>query len=137
LRIFVQILVFFFFASGLAEANTYRFQELLKLGKDEQKKFLVKYGNNQKIFEFRWTLRVGDSLVVLRSYDRIVGQNVLHLAPKRDSFRVPLKPYEKSHAKPYILVKYVEYDFELDKAVLMLFLSDENMQVSLEDLEGK
>lgn len=137
MKFIVRLAVFVLFIVSFLQANEYRYEELVKLSKDESKKFLVKYGTNQKVFEFRWTLHTNSSLIILRSYDRIVAQNVLYLQPKRDSFRVELKPSDGGYVKPYILVKFAEYDYETQKAVLKLFLSDASMQVNLEDLEDK
>ena len=120
------------------QANEYRFVETIKLSKDEYKKFLVKYDEIQKVFKFRWTLYINDGLVVLRSYDRIVAQNLLSTKAKRRSFRVILKPSGIDYSNtPYILIKFIEYDFGEEKAVFKLFLSDRNSEVSLEDLENE
>src|SRR3989339_563071 len=75
----------FIFASDLVETK-----EIL-LKKDVQKKILVKYADKEKLFKFRWTLYKNGGLVVFRSYDKIVAQNVLYLRHENQSFRVELK----------------------------------------------
>lgn len=122
----------------LLQANEYRYTETIKLSKDEYKKFLVKYDQSEKLFKFRWTLYSNGGLVVLRSYDRIVAQNVLYAEHARGSIRVDLKPRGQGFRnRSYVLIKFVEYNFSEQKAVFKLFLSDPKLQVSLEHLEEK
>ncbi|MFT5662261.1 MAG: hypothetical protein ACI9TV_002911 [Sulfurimonas sp.] len=119
-------------------ANEYRYIETVKLSKDEHKKFLVKYDKSEKLFKFRWTLYSNSTLVILRSYDRIVAQHVLYAKQNRRSIRVDLKPKGQGFNNlPYVLIKFIEYDFSIDKAIFKLFLSDKGSQVSLEHLEDK
>ena len=107
----------------------------ISLKKDEQKKILVKYGSIEKIFKFRWTLYKNNGLVIFRSYDKIVAQNILYLRHKNQSFRIELKPrgYDFYNV-PYILVKFKEFDYETATAKFGLYLSDDKMQISLENL---
>jgi len=133
-----KFLILVLFTTIYIQANEYQYEETIELSKDEYKKFLVKYDEIQKMFKFRWTLYANDTLVVLRSYDRIVAQNILELRAKRKSFRVDLKPSGAGYNDtPYVLIKFVEYDYSTNKAVFKLFLSDRNLKVGLEHLENE
>jgi len=126
------------FIASFLQANEYRYVETIKLSKDEHKKFLVKYDKSEKLFKFRWTLYTNGGIVILRSYDRIVAQHMLFLRQKRRSFRVDLKPKGEGFKNlPYVLIKFIEYDFDINKAVFKLFLSDKDLKVGLEHLEDK
>lgn len=122
--------------SSVVFANNFRDIRIISLKKDEQKKILVEYGSVKKLFKFRWTLYKNGGLVILRSYDRIVAQNILYLKYSNQSFRFYLKPKGADfYNVPYLLVKFKEFDFEKNKAVFGLYLSDRNAQVSLKDLD--
>ena len=124
------------FTFSYIHANEFRDIVTIKLKKDEHKKILVKYGTSEKLFKFRWTLYANGGLVVLRSYDRVVAQNVLYLRHRNQSFRLELKPKGADYyLVPYVLVKFKEFDFETSEATFELFLSDKNMQVNLKFLE--
>lgn len=110
----------------------------ISLKKDEQKKILVKYDNKTRLFTFRWTLFINDGLVILRSYDRTVAQNILYLNHKNQSFRVELKTRGADfYNVPYILVKFTEFDFKKNIAKFELYLSDNKDQITLEILKNK
>jgi hypothetical protein len=134
LQIFFSVALF----SSVVFANNFKDIRIISLKKDEQKKILVKYGSVKKLFKFRWTLYKNKGLVVLRSYDRIVAQNVLYIRERNQSFRVELKPKGADfYQVPYLLVKFKEFDFEKNVAVFGLYLSDRKEQVQLEDLDKK
>ena len=138
MKFIFKVLLFIVLNVVYISANEYRYVETIKLSKDEHKKFLVKYDKSEKLFKFRWTLYANSTLVVLRSYDRIVAQNVLYAKHNKRSIRVELKPRGKGYKNlPYVLIKFIEYDFSIDKAVFKLFLSDRESQVSLDHLEDK
>jgi len=132
LRLFSILLLGFSFIF----ANDFAQSEEISLKKDEQKKILVKYDNKEKIFKFRWTLYKNGGLVVFRSYDRVVAQNVLYLRNKNQSFRVELKTRGADfYNTPYLLVKFKEFDQKSKKALFEIFLSDDKGQIVLEDLK--
>jgi len=132
----VYLLIFTTLFSGYLCANEYKDIVTVKLKKDETKKILVISGNSKKLFKFRWTLYANNGLVIFRSYDRIVGQNILYLNHKNQSFRVELTTRgADSYSVPYILVKFKEFDYETNEAIFQLFLSDRNAKVSLEYLK--
>jgi len=107
----------------------------ISLKKDEQKKILVKYGRIEKLFKFSWTLYINGGLVVFKSFDKIVSQNVLYLRYSNNSFRFNLKPKESPIVEaPYILVKFKEFNYETNEAQFELFISDRKMQILLEYL---
>lgn len=132
----LKFLILFIISFDFAQANEYRDIVTIKLKKDEHKKILVKYDKNEKLFKFRWTLYVNGGLVILRSYDRVVAQNVLKLNHKNQSFRLELKSRGVEYSVPYLLVKFKEFNSQTNEATFDMFLSDENMQVSLKYLEN-
>lgn len=133
---FLQILLLLFLSISLSSANDYRDIRKISLKKDEQKKFLVKYDNFQKLFKFRWTLYKNGGLVVFRSYDRKVAQNILYLNHKNQSFRLELKSRgADNYQVPYLLVKFKNFNYEKNEADFELFLSDEKMQLELKELK--
>jgi len=106
----------------------------ISLKKDEIKKITVKYDGFKKLFKFRWTLYKNGGLVVFRSYDKIVAQNILYLRNKNRSFRVELKPRGGDfYDIPYFLVKFKKFDHKKHKAVFELFLSDKKEQIKIEE----
>ena len=134
--IFRALILFLLLFSGLY-ANEYRSTKIIKLKKDENKKIIIKYAKVQKLFKFRWTLYVNGGLVILRAYDRVVAQNILYKRYKNQTFRLPLKIRGADlYNPPYILVKFLEFDYEKNEAIFKLFLSDKSSQVSLEYLEN-
>ena len=118
-------------------ANTYRDMVKFSLKKDEEKRVLVKYGKIQKLFQFRWTLFINDGLVILKSYDDIVSQNILYSNHKNQSFRIELLSRGANNYKtPYILVKFLEFDYEKNVAKFKLFLSDDEVRVRVKYLKN-
>ncbi len=120
----------FIFASDLVETK-----EIL-LKKDVQKKILVKYADKEKLFKFRWTLYKNGGLVVFRSYDKIVAQNVLYLRHENQSFRVELKTKgADSYNVPYMLVRFKEFKQDTKEALIEILLFDDKKQILLEELK--
>lgn len=137
MKIFFKTFLLISFLFCAIEANEYREIKIIKLKKDEHKKILVKYDKIQKLFKFRWTLYANGGLVILRSYDRIVAQNILYLRHKNQSFRLDLQPRGFSvSGVPYILVKFKEFDYETNEAIFEMFLSDDKLKVRLKYLEN-
>jgi len=119
------------FASGFKESR-----EIL-LKKDEQKNIFVKYANKKKLFTLRWTLYTDGALVIFRSYDKIVAQNVLSLRHENQSFRLELMPKgSKYPQRAYLLVKFKEFKEESKEALFELFLFDKGKLVELEELKN-
>jgi len=109
----------------------------ITLKKDEQKKILVKYGEVEKLFKFRWTLYVNKGLVILRSYDRVVAQNVLYTRHKNQSFRQELKTRgADNYTVPYILVMFKEFNYDKNEALFDLMISDKKEQIELKYLKN-
>ena len=135
MRLFLQAITLLFFLNSSVFAIDFKDMKKIYLKKDEQKKILVKYGTVEKLFKFRWTLYANGGLVVLRSYDKIVSQNILYLRNRNASFRFYLMPNGITYGyTPYILVKFKEFDYESGRALFELYISDRNMQVMLEYL---
>jgi len=117
------------FGQGLTLLKT------ISLKKDETKKILVKYDGYEKLFKFRWTLFINNTLTVLKSYDFIVSQTILYDDYKNRSFRFYLKPKGASNYNvPYILVKFKKFDFKQNKAIFELYIFDREMEIDLEYL---
>ena len=126
-----KIFLLLIFFNNLS-ANEYRYTKIIKLKKDESNKIIVKYEKIEKLFKFRWTLFTNGGLVVLRSYDRIVAQNILYLRDKNQSFRFDLKPKGGSFLiPPYILIKFVEFDYETKSEEQLEKLIEKNGSVLL------
>lgn len=139
---FKSILQYLLFSAFLSVsslyANEYKDIVTIKLKKDVYKKIIVKSGSSEKLFKFRWTLYTNGGLVILRSYDRIVAQNILYARHKSQSFRVELMTRGgHSYVVPYIMVKFVEFNYETHEAVFQLFLSDLNSKIGLEYLKDE
>lgn len=138
MKTIIKFFLFLVLIINTTYANEYKDSVIFRLKKDEHKKILVKYDKSEKMFHFRWTLYTNGGLVIFRSYDRIVAQNVLYLRHKNQSFRVELMGRGASnYAVPYILMKFEKFDFQTQEAVFQLFLSDSGSQVSLDYLEDK
>ncbi|WP_373072711.1 hypothetical protein [Sulfurimonas sp.] len=135
LRFFLVLIII----SSTSYALDFKQTIIIKLKKDEQKKFLVKYENFVKLFDFRWTLYKNGGLVIHRSYDKMVAQNILYKRYKNNSFRLDLKSRGESQkfSTPYILVKFEEFDYKTDEAVLKMFLYDNVGKVSLEEIKER
>ncbi len=117
-------------------ANDFAQKLEISLKKDEQKKILVKYDSIEKLFKLRWTLYHNNGLVVLRSYDKIVAQNVLYLRGKNQSFLLELSPSGRDYYNPpYFLVKFKDFNYEKKEAIFEIFLSDKNLQIEFEELQ--
>jgi len=108
----------------------------ISLKKDVQKEILVKYDSRSKLFKFRWTLYKNGGLVIHRSYDTIVAQNILYMRYNNQSFRVTLKPHGfKDYSLPYILVKFTKFNAEKNEAEFDLFLSDDEREITIKYLK--
>ncbi len=108
------------------------------LQKDEQKKILVKYAGREKLFKFRWTLYINDGLVIHRSYDKVVGQNILYAQSRNQSFKQELVSRGGAYYDvPYVLVKFKEFDAKKNKAKFQIFLFDRNNEVEWKFLKNR
>jgi hypothetical protein len=135
LKRFFSLLVAFVFVSVTLSANDFRYVRKISLKKDENVKILVKYGAKKKLFKLRWTLYINGGLVIHRSYDRVVSQNILYLNHINQSLRVELKPRGADfYNVPYLLVKFKEFDSKKKRALFEFYLSDEKIQLKLKYL---
>ena len=131
LKLFVTLVLLFSFANAIE----FKDMQKISLKKDEQTKILVKYSNYVRLFKFRWTLYVNEGLVLFRSYDGEVAQNILYLNTKNQSFKLYLKAKGANfYEVPYLLVKFTKFDYEKNSANFELFLSDRESQIELEYL---
>jgi hypothetical protein len=127
-----------FILNSVTFANDFKEDFKITLKKDEQKKILVKYANKEKIFQFRWTLYVNGGLVLLRSYDKFVAQNVLYLNHKNQSVRIVLRNNGQNfYNPPYFLLKFKAFDSKKNEAKFELYLYDDKMQIGLKFLKNK
>ncbi|MCK4738106.1 MAG: hypothetical protein KAT10_06035 [Sulfurimonas sp.] len=137
MRNFLQVFTLLLFSFSFIYASDFREINKITLKKDEQKKILVKYNDKEKLFKFSWTLYKNGGLVVFRSYDKIVAQNVLYLRHRNQSFRLELKPRGTDfYNVPYILVKFKEFNDKTAEAEFELLLSDKKFQIKLKDLKN-
>jgi len=138
LKLFLQVFLALLLLKSASFAYDYTEVQEIELQKDEQKEILVKYKDVEKLFTFRWTLYVNDGLVIFRSYDRHVAQNILYLNHKNQSFRVVLKtPGADYYNPPYILVKFKEFNSKKNSAVFELYLYDRDLQIKLDYLKNR
>ncbi|WP_345993846.1 hypothetical protein [Sulfurimonas sp. HSL-1716] len=132
---FLQVILLLSFFSVSINAQLYKTKYNIKLKKDKTEKILVKYEGIEKLFKFRWTLYHNDGLVVLRSYDEAVAQNILYLNHVNQSVRVELKTRAGGfYSLPYIILKFVKFDYQTQEAVFELFLFDKKEQIDLKFL---
>lgn len=118
-------------------ASQFKESKEILLKKDEQKDIFVKYADKKKLFTFRWTLYTDGALVIFRSYDKIVAQNVLSLRHENQSFRLELMPKgSKNPQRAYLLVKFKEFKEESKEVLFELFLFDKDKLVELEELKN-
>lgn len=126
------------FISSSSSANEFRDTKEISLSKDEQVRVIVKYASVEKLLKFRWTLFTNGGLVFLKSYDKIVSQNMLYLRHKNRSVRVELKPRGADfYNVPYLLIKFKKFDYETNRAFFDLYLSDDTMQIQLKYLKNE
>ncbi|NPA60480.1 MAG: hypothetical protein GXO30_08515 [Epsilonproteobacteria bacterium] len=137
MNFFMRILLLFVLSFSSLFCDEFRDIKTIELKKDEVKKILVKYDDKEKLFKFRWTLYKNGVLVIHRSYDKIVAQNILYLRNKNGSFRLKLKPRGKGYYNvSYLLVKFKEFDYEKKRAIFNVFLSDSSMDIKLKYLKN-
>jgi hypothetical protein len=135
LKSILQIFVLFFFYFNNLEAVDFAQMKDITLKKDQMKKILVVYSNKEKVLKFRWTLFINNGLVIFRSYDRIVAQNILYQRYKNRSFRVELKTRGMDmYNVPYVLIRLKEFKYDTREAVFELLLSDASSAVQLKYL---
>jgi hypothetical protein len=135
LKSILQIFVLFFFYFNNLEAVDFAQMKDITLKKDQMKKILVVYSNKEKVLKFRWTLFINNGLVIFRSYDRIVAQNILYQRYKNRSFRVELKTRGMDmYNVPYVLIRFKEFKYDTREAVFELLLSDASSAVQLKYL---
>ena len=137
MKLFLQLLLSLVLLTSTVLGDQYRDVKTIILKKDEQKKILVKYGDITKLFKFNWTLYKNEGLVIHRSYDKIVAQNILYLREKNRTFRLELMPRGSGHYNPaYVLVKFKEFKYETREAIFEVFLFDKKMQVSMKYMKN-
>ena len=137
MKLFLQVFIILALYVSAVLGEEYRDVTTISLKKDEQKKILVKYGDITKLFKFSWTLYKNNGLVIHRSYDRIISQNILYLRERNRFFRLELKPRGSGHFNPAsMLVKFKEFKYETEEAVFELFLFDKDMKISITHLNN-
>jgi hypothetical protein len=135
LKSILQIFILFFFYFNNLEAVDFTQMKDITLKKDQMQKILVVYSNKEKVLKFRWTLFINNGLVIFRSYDRIVAQNILYQRYKNRSFRVELKTRGMDmYNVPYVLIRFKEFKYDTNEAVFELLLSDASSAVQLKYL---
>ena len=136
MKFLIGIFIIFLLFSSVSEALDVKDRRKVSLKKDEQTRILVKYGTYTRLFTFRWTLYTNEGLIILRSYDKEVAQNILYLNSTNQNFRLLLKAKGADHYNvPYFLVKFKEFDRKKHEAVFEIFLSDRQDQIRLKYLK--
>ncbi|WP_345980804.1 hypothetical protein [Sulfurimonas sp. HSL3-2] len=132
---FLQVILLLSVFSVSINAQLYEASYNIKLKKDKTEKILVKYDGIEKLLKFRWTLYHNDGLVLFRSYDQIVAQNILYLGHTNQSIRLELKSRAGGfYSLPYIILKFVKFDYQTQEATFELFLFDKKKQIDLKFL---
>lgn len=136
MKIFLRVILILSIFFSIGTALDYKQTKRMELKKDEEKKILVNYNGISKLFKFRWTLFVNDGLVIHKSYDRVVSQNILYTRDNNNFIKLRLKSSGATrYEPPYFLLKFKEFDYETNKAVLELFLYDRDGIIRLEYLD--
>ncbi|EQB35479.1 hypothetical protein M947_09350 [Sulfurimonas hongkongensis] len=134
---FLQVFLLLSLIYSLSFGDEYREKKTISLAKDEQKKILVKYEDSSKLFKFSWTLYKNLGLVIHRSYDKVIAQNILYQEMRNRFFRLELRSRGANRFNPpYLLVKFKEFDYETKKAIFELFLYDKDLEIELVDLNN-
>ena len=138
MRLFHLAYITLLLLGSVMYGDDYSLKKEFALQKDEQKKFLVKYADERKLFTLRWTLYINDVLTVLHSYDVRVGQHALQNNHVNQSFRVQLKARGlQERNAPYLLVQFKEFDFQKNRAKFALFLYNNGVEIALEEIPNK
>jgi len=133
---FSRVLITLLLLLNVSSALDVKDRRLVSLKKDEQTRILVKYAQYKRLFTFRWTLYKNEGLVVFRSYDKKVAQNILYLNHINQSFKLLLKAKGADfYNVPYFLVKFKEFNVKKHEAVFEIFLSDSRDQIQLKYLK--
>ncbi len=133
MKFILQVLSFLFFIITVSSASDLSDVKEIVLKKDVQQKILVKYGTKEKVLTFRWTLYKNGGLIVFRSYDTIVAQNILYLRHENQSFRVIVKPSGVNfYDKPFVLIRFKKFNDDTREATFELFLSDDSKDIKLD-----
>ncbi len=136
MRVFLRIILILSVFFSMSIALDYKQTNRIVLEKDEEKKVLVNYDEFSKLFKFRWTLFKNGGLVIHRSYDKVISQNVLYTRYKNNFIKLRLKSSgANNYEAPYLLVKFKEFDYQTNKAVIELFLYDRDGIITLEYLD--
>jgi len=134
----IRILLLLSLLLSVSSGFEYKNVKKISLKKDEFSQILVKYAGYKRLFKFRWTLYKNEGLVIHRSYDRDVAQNILYLNNKNQSFKLYLKAKGADYYEvPYFLVKFTAFDFKKHKAIFEIFLSDKHNQLEIKYLKNK
>ncbi len=137
-KFWVHLALFLVLTQLSLGAQTFRDVKSFTLKKDEQKRFLIKYGAYERLFKMRWTLYTDEVLIVLDSYDRNVAQHTLSLKDRNSSFRIFLRARgEEEIDMTYILIRFKKFDFEKYEAAFELLLADKKEQIELKELGTK
>ena len=138
MKIFLRIILVLSIFFSISNALDYKQTKRIVLKKDEEKKILVNYNNLTKLFKFRWTLFKNGGLVIHRSYDKVISQNILYTRYKNNFLKLELKTKGANYYDvPYILIKFKEFDYQINSAVMELFLYDSDGIISLNYLDKK
>lgn len=129
----LKVSLFFTVFTTLLHGVEWKVEKKIELKKDEIQYVKINSANSEKIFFFRWTLYHNKGLVLLKTYDENVSQNMLYLSYKNQNVIVKIKDVPVKHGvKPYLLLKFTSFDYKKKTAKFTLFLRDATDQVGLE-----
>ena len=138
MKIFLRIVLILSIFFSMSIALDYKQTKRIEIKKDEEIKILVNYTGFSKLFKFRWTLFKNGGLVIHRSYDKVISQNILYTRHKNNYIKQKLKSKgANNYEAPYFLIKFKEFDYEKNKAIIELFLYDRDGIINLEYLDKK
>ena len=136
MKIFLRIIFVLSIFFNISIALDFKQTKVIELKKDEEKKILVKYNNLTKLFKFRWTLFKNGGLIIHRSYDKVISQNVLYKRYKNNFFKLELKTKGADYYDvPFVLMKFKEFNYQSHTAIFELFLYDRVGDISLNYLD--
>lgn len=131
-----RVYLIFVFSVTVLNAG-WRETKEIRLKKDATQKILVRYNDSKRLLMFRWTLYTNGELVVHRSFDEFVAQNILSLNYKNQSFRVQFTPRGKKYGViSYVLIRFKKFDFEKNEAVFELLLRDDEKKIVLKYIKA-
>ena len=114
-------------------ALEWSYEKEVVLKKDEFFSVWIKTPTEQKLLKFRWTLFRNSNLVLLKVFDKFNNQHILTEGYPRNSikFDVGIRS-DKYREKPYMLIKFDRFNYEMKEASFKLLLKDKSEKINIE-----